>query len=198
VARNWAALHPGRRVLRSKKAKTVSSTGGDAQVGTTFDPVLGPGACATTTTASEPGTASYLFPKARGRGYTMIGSPLVQAKIAISGQFPLLTGRLFDVAADGKQTLVARNVFRPADGAKSLLWQLNANAWHFAKGHRPRLQILGRDVPYMRASNGAFTIKISNARITLPTHERKGNGITKARPLPLPKGAKRAPAVPGR
>jgi predicted acyl esterase len=165
-------------------------------VSKTFDPVLGGGACATTTTSSEDGTASYLFPKAKGKGYTMIGSPTIYAKMAISGQFPLLTGRLLDVAPDGSQTLVARNVFRPADGATSLVWQLNANAWHFAKGHRPRLQILGRDVPYMRASNGTFSIAISKARITLPTHERKGNRITRATKLPLPKGFKRAPAIP--
>jgi hypothetical protein len=198
TARNWNALHPGRLVLRSARTQTVKSDGGDPSVSKRFDPVLGGGACATTTTASEPGTASYLFRKARGKGYTMIGSPLVQAKIAITGQFPLLTGRLFDVAPNGAQTLVARNVFRPADGAKSLLWQLNANAWHFAKGHRPRLEILGRDVPYMRQSNGRFAIAISKAKITLPTHERRGNHITKARKLPLPEGFKRAPAVPAR
>jgi pimeloyl-ACP methyl ester carboxylesterase len=198
TAPSWAALHPGQKVLRSKAAQTVTSSGGDPKVGQTFDPVLGAGACATTTTASEPGTASYLFPKAKGKGYTMIGSPTIYAKIAISGQFPLLTGRLLDVAPDGTQTLVARNVFRPADGATSLVWQLNAGAWHFAKGHRPRFEILGRDVPYMRASNGQFTIKISNATIWLPTHERKGNGIRKARKLPLPAGAQRAPATPSK
>jgi predicted acyl esterase len=185
-------------VLRSKAAQTVTSDGGDPSVSKTFDPVLGGGACATTKTASEPGTASYLFRKARGKGYTMIGSPTIYAKIAISGQFPLLTGRLLDVAPDGSQTLVARNVFRPADGVTSLIWQLNANAWHFAKGHRPRLEILGRDVPYMRASNGQFTIKVSNATIWLPTHERRGNGIRKARKLPLPAGARRAPPIPRR
>ena len=140
TARNWAGLHPGQKILRSKAAQTVTSAGGDPTVSKTFDPVLGGGACATTTTASEQGTASYLFPKATGKGYTMIGSPTIYAKMAISGQFPLLTGRLFDVAPDGSQTLVARNVFRPADGATSLVWQLNANAWHFAKGHRPRFR----------------------------------------------------------
>ena len=139
TARNWDALSPGQLVLRSKATQTVASDGGDPNVSKTFDPVLGGGACATTSTASESGTASYLFRKARGKGYTMIGSPLIQAKMAISGSFPVLTGRLFDVAPDGAQTLVARNVFRPADGARSLLWQLNANAWHFARGHRPRI-----------------------------------------------------------
>jgi hypothetical protein len=196
TARNWAKLHPGQRILRSKKAQTVTSSGGDPNVSKTFDPVLGGGACATTTTSSEDGTASYLFPKAKGKGYTMIGSPTIYARMAITGQFPLLTGRLLDVAPDGSQTLVARNVFRPADGAKSIVWQLNANAWHFAKGHRPRLEVLGRDVPYMRQSNGTFSIKLSNATIWLPTHERRGNGIRRARSLPLPAGAKRAPAVP--
>jgi hypothetical protein len=198
TAASWAKLHPGQRVLRSSAAQTVTSTGGDPSVSKTFDPVLGGGACATTTTASEAGTASYLFPKAKGKGYTMIGSPTIQAKMAITGQFPMLVGRLFDVAPDGSQTLVARNDFRPADGETSLLWQLNANAWKFAKGHRPRLQILGRDVPYMRASNGQFSIAISNAKITLPTHEKKGNGIKKAKKLPLPAGVKRAPAIPSR
>ena len=198
TARNWDALSPGQLVLRSKATQTVASDGGDPNVSKTFDPVLGGGACATTSTASESGTASYLFRKARGKGYTMIGSPLIQAKMAISGTFPVLTGRLFDVAPDGAQTLVARNVFRPADGAKSLIWQLNANAWHFARGHRPRIEILGRDVPYMRASNGQFSIALSNALITLPTHERRGNHITKARRLPLPPGFRRAPAIPMR
>jgi hypothetical protein len=198
TAANWAKLHPGQRILRSSAAQTVTSDGGDPNVSKTFDPVLGGGACATTNTATEPGTASYLFPKAKGKGYTMIGSATIQAKIAITGQFPMLAGRLLDVAPDGSQTLVARNVFRPADGATSLLWQLNANAWKFAKGHRPRFEVLGRDVPYMRASNGQFSITISNAKITLPTRERKGNGIKKARKLPLPAGAKRAPAVPRR
>jgi hypothetical protein len=196
VAPNWDALSPGQLVLGSKPAQTVQSSGGDPSVGTTFDPVLGPGACATTTTASEPGTASYAFPDAKGKGYTMIGSPLVQAKIKITGVFPELTGRLFDVAPDGTQTLVARNVYRPADGDTSLLWQLNANAWRFAPGHHPRLQILGRDVPYMRASNGQFSIDVSDVKITLPTHETKGNGIKKAKALPLPAGAKRAKPVP--
>ena len=196
TAANWAKLHPGQRVLRSNPAQTVTSDGGDPNVSKTFDPVLGGGACATTTTATEPGTASYLFPQAKGKGYTMIGSPTIQAKLAITGQFPMLAGRLFDIAPDGSQTLVARNVFRPADGATSLIWQLNANAWKFAKGHRPRFEVLGRDVPYMRASNGQFSIAISDARITLPTREKKGNGIKKAKKLPLPAGAKRAPAVP--
>ena len=48
----------------------------------------------------------------------------------------------------------------------------------------------------MRASNGQFSIAISNAKITLPTREKKGNGIKKAKKLPLPAGARRAPAVP--
>jgi pimeloyl-ACP methyl ester carboxylesterase len=196
VAPNWDALSPGQVVLSSSPAQTVQSAGGDPSVSSTFDPVLGPGACATTTTASESGTASYAFPDAKGKGYTMIGSPLVQAKIKITGAFPELTGRLFDVAPDGKQTLVARNVYRPADGDTSLLWQLNANAWRFAPGHHPRLEILGRDAPYMRASNGQFSIDVSDVKITLPTRETQGNAITKAKALPLPAGAKRAKPVP--
>ena len=89
-------------------------------------------------------------------------------------------------------------VYRPADGDTGLTWQLNANAWHFAQGHHPRLEILGRDAPYMRASNGTFSIAVSDVKITLPTHETKGNGITTATALALPRGFKRAPAIPSK
>jgi pimeloyl-ACP methyl ester carboxylesterase len=196
VAPNWDALSPGQIDLRSKPAQTVQSTGGDPSVSATFDPITGGGACATTSTATEPGTASYAFPDAKGAGYTMIGSPLIQAKIAITGPFSELAGRLFDVAPDGKQTLVARGVYRPNDADTSLIWQLSANAWRFAPGHHPRLQILGRDAPYVRASNGQFSVAISDVKITLPTRETKGKGLSRAKALRLPAGYKRAAAVP--
>ncbi len=196
VARNWRNLHPGQVVLRSRPSQTVLSTGGDPAVSAKFDPVSGPGACATVSDDNESGTAGYDGRAAKGGGYTMIGSPLVTARIRITGEFPELAGRLFDVAPDGTQTLIARNVYRPGPRDSSLIWQLNANAWHFAAGHHPRLQILGRDAPYMRPSNGTFSIAVSDLKLTLPTHETSGNAIVRATPGPLPRGAHRAPDVP--
>jgi hypothetical protein len=32
-----------------------------------------------------------------------------------------------------------------------------------------KLQLLGRDAPYYRASNGTFTVAVSNLTVSLPT-----------------------------
>ncbi len=52
-------------------------------------------------------------------------------------------------------------------------FQLHANGWHFAPGHIPRLELLGRDAPYARPSNGTFSIAVSNLELRLPVHEAR-------------------------
>ena len=139
------------------------SAGGDPAVARAFDPIAGDGACATTSAADEPGTASYRLPAATGDGYTLLGAPTVIADLELAGSFPALALRLLDVAPDGTQTLVARGLYRPtADGRQ--VFQLHPGAWHFAAGHVARLELLGRDAPYGRASNGTFTVGVQLAR----------------------------------
>jgi hypothetical protein len=67
-APTWKALHPGEVRFTSAAAQTVLSVGGDPTVARAFDPIAGDGACATTSAADEPGTASYRLPAATGRG----------------------------------------------------------------------------------------------------------------------------------
>ena len=63
-----------------------------------------------------------------------------------------------------------------ADIVKKCLrtFQLSANGWHFAAGHTPELELLGRDAPYLRPSNGRFSIAASNLELQLPVHEGLG------------------------
>ncbi|MGZ6644961.1 MAG: hypothetical protein ACXVFT_24415 [Solirubrobacteraceae bacterium] len=97
--------------------------------------------------------ASYRLPAATGDGYTLLGAPTAIADLELTGSFPALALRLLDVAPNGTQTLVARGLYRPtADGRQ--VFQLHPGAWHFASGHVARLELLGRDAPYGRASNG--------------------------------------------
>ena len=158
--------------------------GGDAAVGRAFDPIAGDGACATTSAADEPGTASYRLPAATGDGYTLLGAPTVIADLRLTGTFPQLAARLLDVAPDGTQTLVARGLYRPtADGRQ--VFQLHPGAWRFAAGHVARLELLGRDAPYARASNGAFAVGVDSLELRLPVRERRGAEVR--RPLaPVP------------
>ncbi len=47
-------------------------------------------------------------------------------------------------------------------------WQLHPASWRFAKGHTPRLELLGSDAPYARPSNGQFQVEVKRLRLRLP------------------------------
>ena len=51
----------------------------------------------------------------------------------------------------------------------TITFQLHGNGYEFPKGDTVKLQLLGRDAPYYRASNGTFTIEATNVTISLPT-----------------------------
>jgi hypothetical protein len=53
------------------------------------------------------------------------------------------------------------------------VFQLNGNAYKFARGHTVELELLGQDPNYMRKSNGKFTVTVSKLSLSLPTRERK-------------------------
>jgi hypothetical protein len=59
-----------------------------------------------------------------------------------------------------------------------------------------KLQLLGRDVPYARPSDGTFAITVSRLDLRLPVHERPGRGqIHTPAPLLVPCAEKPAPGL---
>jgi hypothetical protein len=169
-AKSFAGLSGRALRFTAKDAQTLLSTGGDPRVGAALDPVAGGGnACATVSAQPEPGTATYDLPR-RKHAATLLGAPAIRARLAVGGANPTnaqIAARLWDVAPDGQtQTLVARGTFRPHDGRNR--WQLHPGAWRFAKGHRPRLEFLGADAPYARASNGQFQVEVKRVGLKLP------------------------------
>jgi hypothetical protein len=144
-----------------------------------IDPITGQGACAAPPAADEPGTATYRLPAATGKGYTLLGSPAVSARFAVTGRDPALAMRLWDVAPGGAtQTLVARGLYRPRKGSRQV-FQLHPNGWRFKAGHVPKLEFVGRDNPYGRPSNFEWSIAISDLRLRLPVHNRPGGAVKK-------------------
>jgi predicted acyl esterase len=96
--------------------------------------------------------------------------------VNVSGQFGQLDSRLWDVGPDGKQTLISRGVYRLLDNQQgNIVFQLHGNGWRFAPGHKPKLELLGRDSPYLRPSNGSFSITVTNVRVELPTLDKPGS-----------------------
>jgi predicted acyl esterase len=146
-----------------------------------FDPVAGGGdACRETEEETAPGTFTVTGPPSRG--YTLLGLPTVRATIATTGPFGQLNSRLWDVSPDGTQLLVSRGAYRLTDGQSGRVdLQLHGNGWCFAPGHRPKLELVGKDAPFLRPSNGAFTMEVSDVHVGLPIAEARPGGCARAR-----------------
>jgi X-Pro dipeptidyl-peptidase (S15 family) len=195
-ASTWAGLHPGEVDYSSAASQTILSTAGNPAVSATFDPIVSDGlsntgtsmACLTAPATPEgPGVATYRLPAATGSGYTLLGAPTVVADLNVTGEYPYIAERLLDVdPASNTETLVARGDYRldpdSPDGLQ--VFQLHPGAWHFAAGHIPELELLGRDAPYLRPSNGAFSITVSDLQLRLPVHEQPGAAPAVVAPRP--------------
>jgi hypothetical protein len=69
----------------------------------------------------------------------------------------------------------------PADGGRPPVFRLHPGAWRFAAGRVARLELLGRDAPYGRASNGTFTVDVRSLELRVLVRERRGAQVR--RPL---------------
>jgi hypothetical protein len=149
----------------------VTSAGGNPLTGVAFDPIAGGGdACRETAEETAPGTAVAVGPQSRG--YTLLGLPTVTARIATTGRFGQLDTRLWDVSPDGRQRLISRGAYRLRDNQSGrIVLQLHGNGWCVAPGHRPKLELLGKDEPFLRPSNGVFAVRVSDVGVALPTEE---------------------------
>ena len=191
TAPSWSALHPGEVDYTSADAQTISSAAGNPAIARAIDPIAGDDACATVASTDQgPGVATYRLPAVTGNGYTLLGSPTVVANLNVTGQFAFIAARPWDVnPGAGTETLVARGVYRidssAPDGVQ--VFQLHPGAWHFAAGDIPKLELLGQDSPYVRTSNGQFSISVSDLELRLPVHEVPGApGVPASVTSPLP------------
>jgi predicted acyl esterase len=190
-ADSWDEISPGEVRFASAAQQPIVSPGSPA-VGQAFDPISGGGACATADGADQPGVATYRLPAATGDGFTLMGSPTIIATVTALNENVQIAGRLLDVAPDGKETLVARGIYKPDHGttATKQVWQLHPNGWRFAAGHVAKLELLQNDLPYGRFSNGQTPVLVEGLELRLPVLERPGRGVAVV-PAPriVPEGA---------
>ena len=167
--RSWRAQHPGEVRLRGGKPQTFTSAGGSTVTSATTDPFFG-GECPSAGAEDDPGAATYRSKPAAGDGFTLMGSPTVTARLKITGDYPQVVARLWDVAPGGDQTMVQHSPYRPRRGLQT--FQLQPSGWHFAPGHVAKLELLGADYPYAQRSTGQFEIKVRRLRLDLPVQDR--------------------------
>jgi hypothetical protein len=120
-----------------------------------------------------PGTAILERTVGAG-GFTLLGRPTVEARVATIGPFGQLDSHLWDIdPIAGTQLLVTRGAYRLTPNQRGdIVFQLNGNGYRFLAGHRLRLELAGRDDPYLRPSNGTFSVAVSRLSLELPVAER--------------------------
>jgi len=168
TAPSWTALHPGTVSFGGAATQTITSAGGNPTVAAELDPIAGTSeACKTVAGETEPDTASYTL---TSPGFTLLGLPTVTATVSTTGPFGEIAARLWDVLANGEQRLISRGVYRLSENEQGqITFQLHGNGYQFAEGDTVKLELLGRDAPYYRASNGTFAVALSNVTVSLPT-----------------------------
>jgi pimeloyl-ACP methyl ester carboxylesterase len=166
-ARSWERLAPNRFGFRAGATQRITSEGGDPAIAAAINPVGGKPPCEALPAAKADGTA--IASRRIGKPFTLLGLPTVRAEIRTKGRGGMIAARLWDVH-DGTQLLVSRGIYRLEDNQKGkIVFQLFGNGWRFARGHTAKLELLGSDATYMRASNFDFSVKLSKLRVSLPT-----------------------------
>jgi pimeloyl-ACP methyl ester carboxylesterase len=178
-ATSYGSLARGTVGFSRTGAQRVTSIGGNPATAAAFDPIGGGGdACRVTAEETAPGTATVTGPVSRG--YTLLGLPTVRATIATTGPFGQLDSRLWDVSPQGRQRLISRGAYRLRDNQTGdISLQLHGNGWCFAPGHRPKLELLGKDEPFLRPSNSVFSVRVSDIAVELPIAEQRQGGCSR-------------------
>jgi predicted acyl esterase len=165
-AAGWKELATSEVRLDGGAAQTILPGAGNPAVGLAFDPIAGSGACATASGADQPGVATYRLAVPSG-GFTLLGSPTIEADLATIGENSELAARLLDVLPGGEERLVARGLLRPGSGGH-VVFQLHPQGYRFAAGDTVKLELLPSDAPYARPSNLQAPIAVSSLHLRLP------------------------------
>lgn len=170
VSSSYDTLAPGSVRFGKRDPQVVTEAGGNPATGAAVDPIGGGGdACRQVDAETAPGTA-VVHSGATKKGFTLLGLPRVKANVSTPDPYSQLDSRLWDVGPDGKQTLISRGAYRLSGAASGrITFQLHGNGWRFASGHEAKLELLGKDEPYLRPSNPPATATtVSNIEIELP------------------------------
>lgn len=166
-----ARLARGQLVFRGDRG-TIGSRGGDSRLAGRVN-ALSANLCRGLRPGASTGTVRATSPRLR-KGATLAGPARIALRFTRRGANAQVAVRIWDRdPKTGTQRLVDRSVTRLPARSTTATLLTNGNGWAFARGHRIVVELLGRDAPTYRPSNGSFTLKVSKVRVTLPTRESR-------------------------
>lgn len=168
TAASWAALHPAHMSFGAAAAQTFSSEGAQPSVSTLLNPAVTLTEPCQTLPVQEPANvAAYTTTSG---GFTLLGLPTITASVKLNGPTGEIAARLWDVIPGAGQRLIDRGVYRLSEGQQGkIVFQLHGDGYRFARGDTVKLELLGADAPYYRATRYPFSVEVSNVSVSLPT-----------------------------
>lgn len=197
VAASWVELAPGEVQVESGDAHTIkpSTKPADQFVSTHSSQDVCDFASRTDDTE---GAAVYKSEPAGSGGYTIIGSPTIDAVMDVKSGNDQVIARLYDLDPSGTtyQRLISRAIYRPTGvgaGPSKQTFQLYPQNYQIPAGHQVKLELLSSDSPYAQNTTGVAQqpIVVSSLKLALPVKEASGAAdgqVTGVTPKTLPAG----------
>lgn len=173
-ASSWSSLPTVALTATSAGAQFVTSSGGSAAVAADLNPAYVSTYCHSFPATREPGTALYTVVRASSSNRVLLGALHLSAHLRITGDFPEVIGRLWDVdPATRTRQLVEAGAFRPpvnqakgtttsTVGSADVSFELESNMWTLPAHHELALELVGSSAPWFRRSNGTFSIRVTD------------------------------------
>lgn len=192
---NWASLTQGQVTVVGNDEQTIepSTSPADQFVGSTTD------VCDYAGRTDVPDGAAVYSDTVGTGGFTLLGTPTVEADFNVTGENDQIVARLydFDPAGIGHERLISRGVYRPMNvggGFTRQVFQLMPQNYELEAGHTIKLELLSSDSPFSMNSKGIHQqpIEVKNLRLALPTKDANGAAggqVTRVLPRKLPTGS---------
>ena len=165
----------------SKAADPIVSGGG--AVGTPGCPTFTP----STTSPDDVNQAAYTW---TAPSATLLGAPIVNVDVAVTGESAALAARLWDVdPASGSQTLIDRTVVRITSAnptsTQHLEFELWPQSYAFPSGHQLRLELTQDDQATWRPDNEPSSLSFTNLDLALPVTAAPATNVSEVPLAPL-------------
>jgi hypothetical protein len=169
TAASYGAIANSVLHLHSAPAQTTASSSAPSVEGANTDPIANSGCRSMAASQSDPNQAVYTF---AAPGATLVGAPIVNVDVAVTGLSAEVAARLWEVAGSGTQTLITRTVYRIEQSAPSgsahLAFELWPQAWQFQAGDQLKLELTQDDQPVWRPDNEPSSLSFTNLDLALP------------------------------